>query len=121
MPRQCSLCKKMPARPRQWNCRSCHNASMRRYRARHKGEVERLKQTLRDVTFDNAHSRAIFEKKFGKNRHVIIMENDRSMGARCSGEVVEFLPFGRVSIITEDREVIRVSLERLEGDDFYNA
>jgi hypothetical protein len=90
---------------------------MRRFRANHKGEVERLKQRLLDLSTNNRDTRQRFERKCGKNPRVVVMQKTASgLVADYVAEVVAFLPFGRLRLIAESGEVFDVALELVERD-----
>src|ERR1043166_3773548 len=84
-PRICSRCKKAPARPKQWYCRPCHNAQMKRSRGRYRSEVTRLKKLIDNMTIRNAATLRHFEEKVGRTRRVIVTTDDGSR-IRCSGD-----------------------------------
>ncbi len=118
--RLCSHCKTAPVRKRgQHYCRGCHGASMRVYRRRKKQALARFKQVIHEMTIENSHTKAEFEKRFGTLRRVLVVKEVNSDWViDCSGEVLRFLPGEKLEVRSETGELLILSLEdvRLDAD-----
>jgi hypothetical protein len=78
-----------PARPRQWDCHSCHRVRQKKYRDRDAAELRRFRH-LERFKQDDATTKAAFEAQF-ITRNVIVTYKD---GSSEPAKVMGFRPAG---------------------------
>ncbi len=114
--RSCSRCGLAPARKGQWYCRNCHNALMRKYRARQRDEINQLRERNRELNIGNTCTRQHFEERFGGTRTVVILDENVHVPV-ATGIVLAFLPEDHLRVLetTGKGRVLHIHLDQVEA------